>query len=202
MKRCMMLILAVMIAGWLSIDEGLGREQGDGGGGGGGRGGGGRWNAPGGGGGAASEAGRAGRRVFRRRTRDLPHAPAAAREAEWRTAAAPASTAGRRSVLLAERAPRRGREAAPWREADRRSNREHGHPLVAAREVPGPDLAPASDLPSVAVERDQELAPDSCRRWVLVEARDPELAQANDRGSLTGLVLVSVLALAPALVPA
>jgi hypothetical protein len=70
----------------------------------------------------------------------LPRARAAAREAEWRTAAAPASTAGRRSGLPVERTHRHGREAAQWPEADRRCNRGHGHPLAAAREVPGPDL--------------------------------------------------------------
>ena len=51
MKRFTTLILVLMIAGWLSVDEGLGRGGGGRGGGGGGRGGGGGFRGGGGGGG-------------------------------------------------------------------------------------------------------------------------------------------------------
>lgn len=57
MKRCMTLILVLMIAGWLSVDDGFARGGGRGGGGGGGRGGGGGGFRGGGGGGGGFRGG-------------------------------------------------------------------------------------------------------------------------------------------------
>jgi hypothetical protein len=110
--------------------------------------------------------------------------PAEAEAQALRIAEVPASNAGRRSVHPVERARPGGRRAALSPEVAHRCSQGRVLPLAAAQ-APEWRQGPRS----VQEERGLESAPGSCRRLVLVEARDREPAWPSDRpwGPASGL---------------